>query len=61
MSDIIVWCARSSHFKVSFQNVINRGFYMSVHLVLNLLKDLIKRDAIQGSAEHYITFLQRIL
>ena len=36
-----------------------RGFYMSAHLLLNILKNLRKRDKMWGSSEHFIVFCYR--
>ena len=43
--------------------MVNRGSYMSTHVLLNLLNELRKKSKIQGlqtNAEHFISFLQRV-
>ena len=39
---------------------INRGSYMSAHVLLNLLNELGKRDKNARLAEHFISFSQRV-
>ena len=34
--------------KLSFSSIINRGSYMSAHVLLNLLNELGKRDKMRG-------------
>ena len=36
------------HGKMCFKSVINKGSYMSVHVLLNLLNELGKRDKMRG-------------
>ena len=49
-------------FYVSFMFLftINRGSYMSAHVILNLLNELGKKDKMRGFAEHLIGFPQRV-
>ena len=52
-----------------FHGTLNRGSYMSAHVLLNLLNELGKRDKMRGLprekrsnarlAEHFISFSQR--
>ena len=42
------------------QSNINRGSYMSAHVLLNLINELGKKDKMQCFAEHFITFSQQV-
>ena len=41
-------------------NCINRGSYMSAHVLLNLLKELGKRDKMRSCRAFYLFFSQRV-
>ena len=41
-------------------NFINRGSYMSAHVLLNLLNESRKKDKMQCFAKHFITFSQKV-
>ena len=52
LSDVLLFDNRDRH--------INRGSYMSAHVLLNLLNKLGKSDKMRGLPLHYITFSQRV-
>ena len=45
---------------MEFVFVLNRGSYMSAHVLLNLLNELGKRDKNARLAEHFISFSQQV-
>ena len=42
-----------------YDKMINRGSYRSIHVLLNLLNELWKRENVR-LAKHFITFSQRV-
>ena len=39
---------------------LNKGYYMSAHVLLNLLTELRRRDQMQSLAKYFIVFLQQV-